>query len=95
MFILKRGIAFFTEPEPGEAAPVFDDEKFDVAPLRFLDFTMAAREMLYIYPDTKHPYAGWMLAKRPDGVWTLLRKPTDKDIHNMSRAVSLAHHGAN
>lgn len=40
--------------------------KFDVAPLRF---EANGKEMMYVYPDTKHEAAGWILYRHPDGQW--------------------------
>lgn len=33
---------------------------FDVPPLRFFD-NRTERQMMYVYPDTKHWCAGWLL----------------------------------
>lgn len=66
-------------------------EHFDVAPLRFYD-QKTQRQMLYVYPDTKHWCAGWILYKTTGGAWATLRKATDADIEAMSAAVIGSHH---
>lgn len=63
--------------------------KLDVAPLRF---EANGREMMYVYPDTKHESAGWLLYRHPDGQWVSYRKATDADIIAMSAAVSKSFH---
>jgi hypothetical protein len=68
-----------------------DESMFDVAPLRFFD-KRSQREMMYVYPDTKHWCAGWLLFKTKGGTWATLRKATDEDIETMSAAVISAHH---
>ena len=65
------------------------ERKFDVPPLRF---ESNGREMLYVYPDTKHEAAGWLLYRHPDGQWVSLRRATDADIRAMSNAVSRGFH---
>lgn len=35
------------------------------------------REMRYLYPDSGHHWAGWILFRHPDGHWVSLRKATD------------------
>lgn len=64
---------------------------FDVAPLRFYD-QRRRQDMMYVYPDTKHELAGWLLFKHPDGQWVTLRKATDDDIMRLSSAVIGALH---
>ena len=59
--------------------------------LEFYD-GVSTRWMKYVYPDTKHWTAGWILYKHPDGQWVTLRKATDDDISAMNRAVSKVHH---
>lgn len=49
--------------------------------------------MKYVYPDTEHPAAGWLLYKHPDGQWVTLRKATENDIQKINAAVISAHHG--
>jgi hypothetical protein len=68
-----------------------NESMFDVAPLRFFD-NRTKQEMMYVYPDTKHWCAGWILFKTKGGTWATLRKATDVDINAMSNAVSSAHH---
>jgi len=53
----------------------------------------SGRSMKYVYPDTKHPAAGWLLYKHPDGQWVTLRKATEDDIRQINEAVVAAHHG--
>ena len=50
------------------------------------------RQLKYVYPDTKHWTAGWLLYKHPDGQWVTLRKATDDDIKALNGAVVRAHH---
>jgi hypothetical protein len=50
------------------------------------------RAMRYVYPDTDHEAAGWILWKHPDGLWVTLRKATEADIEEMSAAVSRDFH---
>jgi hypothetical protein len=59
-----------------------------------IDFWSSARrqEMRYLYPDSGHPWSGWIVFKHPDGQWVSLRKATDRDITELSAAVSAAHH---
>lgn len=63
---------------------------FDVAPLRFYD-ARRGQEMMYVYPDTKHEAAGWLLYKHPDGQWVTLRKATNDDIERLTAAMLDAH----
>lgn len=59
-----------------------------------INFWSATRkqEMRYLYPDSGHEWAGWILYRHPDGQWVSLRKATDRDIAELSAAVSKAHH---
>jgi hypothetical protein len=68
------------------------EDVFDVTPLRFYD-AGTGREMLYVYPDTKHSFAGWLLFKARNGNWVTYRKATDEDIETLSSSVVSAHHG--
>ena len=63
--------------------------KLAVVPLRF---EANGKEMMYCYPDSKHELAGWILYRHPDGKWVTLRKATDADVTEMSRAVSASSH---
>jgi hypothetical protein len=65
--------------------------KFDVAPLRFYD-QRRKQDMMYVYPDTKHELAGWLLYKHPDGQWVTLRKASDADVERLGAMVVSAHH---
>ena len=67
------------------------EEMFDVAPLKFFD-GRTQREMMYVYPDTKHWSAGWLLYKTRGGEWVTLRKATEDDIATLSNAVVKSHH---
>ena len=49
--------------------------------------------MMYVYPDTKHELAGWLLYQHPEGQWVTLRKATDNDVERLSSMVIYAHHG--
>lgn len=76
------------------AAPsksAISESTFDVASLKFYD-QANHREMMYVYPDTKHWTAGWLLFKTKGGEWVTLRKATDEDIESLSMAVVRAHH---
>lgn len=77
-------------PEKQREPEVFE-KMFDVAPLKFFD-NVTQREMMYVYPDTKHWCAGWLLFKAKSGEWVTLRKATQSDVDAMSNAVSEAHH---
>jgi hypothetical protein len=66
-------------------------ETYNPAGLDFYDCA-SGREMKYVYPDSSHWTAGWLLYKHPDGQWVTLRKATDADISTINRAVSTAHH---
>jgi len=66
---------------------------FDVPGFEFYD-QASKRQMKYVYPDTAHWTAGWILYRNPgDGQWVTLRKATDDDIKALNRAVVVAHHG--
>jgi hypothetical protein len=67
-------------------------ENDDPVGIEFYD-QATSRYMKYVYPDSKHYTAGWILYKHPDGQWVTLRKATDDDIRRISCAVSDAHHG--
>lgn len=67
-------------------------DKFDVPGLEFYD-QGKKKTMKYVYPDTKHWCAGWILFKNPgDGGWVTLRKATDADLKAINAAVVSAHH---
>jgi hypothetical protein len=51
------------------------------------------RQMKYVYPDSGHWTAGWILWKHPDGQWVTLRKATDADLTLINRAIVDAYHG--
>jgi hypothetical protein len=59
--------------------------------MEFFD-NASGKRMKYVYPDSKHWTAGWILYKHPDGQWVTLRKATDADIERISQAVIEAHH---
>ncbi len=66
--------------------------KFDVRGLEFFD-QASNWQMKYVYPDTDHWSAGWILYKNPgDGQWVTLRKATDADIAVLNKAVMEATH---
>jgi hypothetical protein len=50
------------------------------------------QQMRYLYPDSGHHWAGWILFKNVDGQWVSLRKATDSDVAELSAAVVTAHH---
>lgn len=64
---------------------------FDISGLEFYD-AARQRTMKYVYPDTPHWTAGWILYKHPDGQWVTLRKATDADIAAVNKAVVEAYH---
>ena len=65
---------------------------FDVPGLEFYDGA-SKRQMKYVYPDTKHWTAGWILYKNPgDGQWVTLRKASDADLAAINQSVVNAHH---
>ncbi len=67
-------------------------EYFDVPGLEFFD-AASNRTMKYVYPDTAHSAAGWLLYRHVDGQWITLRKATDADLAAINGAVVKAHHG--
>lgn len=53
----------------------------------------SGRTMKYVYPDTKHWTAGWLLYRNPgDGQWVTLRKATEDDIARITKQIVKAHH---
>ena len=66
-------------------------ELVDPTGLEFYD-AATNRTMKYVYPDTPHWTAGWILYKHPDGQWVTLRKATDADVTALNKAVIGAHH---
>ncbi len=80
------------EEERMSTKPQFDPaDNFDVAPLRFHD-RRREQNMMYVYPDTNHELAGWLLYQHPAGQWVTLRKATDDDVERLSALVRYAHH---
>ena len=63
----------------------------DPSGINFYD-NATGKHMKYVYPDSPHWTAGWILYKHPDGQWVTLRKATDDDINRISQAVIEAHH---
>ena len=64
----------------------------DVLPgLTFFD-QVSGRDMRYVYPDTPHWAAGWLLYRHPEGQWVTLRRATEEDVARLSSAVVTAHH---
>lgn len=67
-------------------------QPFDVPGLEFYDGA-SKRQMKYVYPDTAHWTAGWILYRNPgDGQWVTLRKATEADVNAITGAVVEAHH---
>lgn len=66
-------------------------EAFEVPGLEFYDWA-SDRMMKYVYPDTPHWCAGWILYKHPDGQWVTLRKANEEDLAKINVAVVEAHH---
>jgi hypothetical protein len=64
---------------------------FNPPGIEFYDIN-SGRTMTYVYPDTKHWSAGWILFKNHDGQWVTLRKATDADIATINKSVVAAHH---
>lgn len=64
---------------------------FNPPGLKFYD-AASGRWMKYVYPDTKHWTAGWIVYQHLDGQWVTLRKATEADIGTLNAAVSDAHH---
>lgn len=58
--------------------------------VEFFD-TTSNRQMKYVYRDSNHWAAGWILY-RHDGQWVTLRKATKQDIDAINRAMKEAHH---
>lgn len=73
--------------------PISDRPVMDLDPvgLEFYD-NAAKRRMKYVYPDSKHWTAGWLLYKHPEGQWVTLRRATEADIRQLNKAVIEAHH---
>jgi hypothetical protein len=59
--------------------------------IEFYD-AQSQRQMKYVYPDSKHHTAGWLLYRHPDGQWVTLRKATEIDVACITEAVVLGHH---
>lgn len=75
------------------ASPVMSHQVTNDDPMGLEFFDNATKKrMKYVYPDTKHWTAGWILYKHPEGKWVTLRKATDDDITRISQAVVEAHH---
>ena len=66
---------------------------FNVSGLEFFD-AASKRTLKYVYPDTPHWTAGWILYRHPDGQWVTLRKATKDDVSRITEAVVKAHHEA-
>lgn len=49
-------------------------------------------DMAYMYPDSGHHLAGWILRKTKGGQWVTERKATDKDIAAINEAVVRQYH---
>jgi len=69
------------------------DVEFDVPGLQFYD-RASKRTMKYVYPDTSHWAAGWILFKHLNGQWVTLRKANDDDVRRINGAVVRAHHAS-
>jgi hypothetical protein len=65
-------------------------KSLDVPPFMFLDALL--NRWAYVYPDTKHWTAGWLLKRTANGEWITVRKATDADIEDLARAAISAHH---
>jgi hypothetical protein len=76
-----------TPPTP---TPRFDPKDIRPAPLFFRDAN--AGEMAYVYPDSEHWTAGWLLRKTRGGEWITYRKATDADIVALNTMVVKGHH---
>jgi hypothetical protein len=71
--------------------PTNISDSFDVPGVEFYDVA-SGRTMKYVYPDTKHWAAGWILYRNGDGGWVTLRKASPDDVSVITRAVVRAHH---
>jgi hypothetical protein len=67
----------------------YDAEKF--SGINFYSISMK-KQMRYLYPDCGDSWAGWILYRHADGPWVSLRKATDRDIAELTVAVTKAHH---
>ena len=47
--------------------------------------------MKCMYPDSRSPYAGWIMYQYPDGQWITLRKATADNIAQINRGVTRTH----
>lgn len=52
----------------------------------------SGRNMRYVYPDSGHWLAGWIVVQNPSGEWMTLRKATVDDQCHINGAVVRAHH---
>ena len=59
-----------------------------------IEFESTGKRMKYVYPDSPHWSAGWILYwHEGQGDWVTLRKATNEDIAAINKAVISAHHG--
>lgn len=66
---------------------------FNPVGLEFYD-AASRQQMKYVYPNTDHWTAGWLMRKHPhSGEWVTVRKATDADIEAINGAVVDSHHG--
>lgn len=67
---------------------------FDPETLHGISFFDGAsqRTMRYIYPDSGHWTANWIVVKNPSGEWMTLRKATEADLRAINKSVVEAHH---
>lgn len=70
-----------------------NEPAYGVPGLEFYD-AASKRKMKYVYPDTDHWTAGWVLYRHPNGQWVTLRKATPEDIKALNGAVVDAHHAS-
>ena len=68
--------------------------RFDATQLAGLSFhdARSGRDRRYIYPDTNHWTAGWIVYKTQGGDWVTYRKATQDDIVSLNGAVARGHH---
>jgi len=59
--------------------------------IEFFD-SVSGRKMRYVYPDSEHWTAGWILYRHNDGQWATLRKAEPGDVERLTAAIGRAHH---
>jgi len=75
-----------------------DDARTTRGGVDFFD-EASKRQMRYVYPDTDHWTAGWIMVRGVDGLrgmpeWVTLRKATERDVAAITAAIVREHHKA-